>query len=345
MTVLNVYLIHSQELKQRIKYINSTIDIIKKITENIGYELKIIIIKEPSKEQIENNIDTYNKRVKYDKEDDEQFNNIISNLNVLQISNIEKHREILNVIKNENELHFILEDDVLVGEDYLNNIKDLFKNLKNNSLNDWDILFTCIASINNQELSLIDSRIQYKFLLSKSSYFIKPSTAKKLYEYLETFKYSLKNAISKFIWDNKNIKSYVLNKHTFLEGSKMGLFPTTCSSNNFLFQNINFVNLARITNNEEITDDMLKEAEAIYNNPIVSKMESPDFLHSMGLIYYKRRDFNKSKEFMLKACEKIYEHNNYIPKSCEILNNTINMYQYDQNMLEECKNKPSKYSA
>ncbi len=348
MSVLNIYIVYTSELKNRIKYINSTIDMIKKIAENNDFQVKILIVKDPTKEFIESNVDTFNKFVKYEKEEgdkaDEQFNSTINNLNVLQISNIEKHKEIYKVIKNENELHFIIEDDVLIGEDYINNIETLFKKLKNNSLKDWDILFTCIASINNDSMTLIDSRNQYKFLLAKSSYFITPKTSTKILEYLGVYKYTLKNAISKFIWDNKNIKACVLNKHTFLEGSKMGLFPSSTSSNNFLFQNMNFVNITKIANNDIITDEMLKEAETIYNNPSVSKMYSPDFLHSMGLIYYKRKDYDNAKKYMLEACEKIYEHNGYVPKSSEILNNAINMYQYDQNMLEICKNKQSKYS-
>jgi GR25 family glycosyltransferase involved in LPS biosynthesis len=348
METLNIYLIHSSELKSRIKYINSTIDMIKKIAEENNYQIKVIIVNDPNKEFIENNIEFYNKSVKYDKEEgikaDEEFNKLITNLNVLQISNIEKHKAVYKVLQKEDELHFIIEDDVLVGEDYLNNIRELFKNLKNKFLKEWDILFTCIASINNQSIELIDSRIQYKFLLAKSSYFIKPKLAAKLYEYLQIYKYNLKTAISKYIWDNKDVKSYVLNKHVFLEGSKMGLFPSSLNSQNFLFQNINFVQLTRITNSDHITDEMFNEAEKIYNNPNIIQMKSPDFIHSMGLLYYKRKNYEKAKSFMLESCEKLYEQNGFVPKSSEILNNAINMYQYDQYMLEECKNKKSKYS-
>ncbi len=208
-------------------------------------------------------------------------------------------------------------------------------------MTDWDILFTCISSIDNKELSIIDSRQQYKFLLNKSSYFIKPEMASKLYEYLSIFKYSLKNAISKFIWDNKEIKSFVLNKHTFLEGTKMGIFPTSVNNTNFLFQNMHYVNLAKLTNIENVSQKTLSEAHDHYKQ--LEKLNNPDSMHALGVIYYKYNDFENAKKYMVEACEKMEEYQGFVAKSSEILNNTINIFQYEQSQLEICKNKKSKY--
>lgn len=345
---LNLYLVHSINLTNRVKYLNSTIEILKKTIEEIGYNINIIIIKEPSKEFIEQNIDLYNKRVKYNKEEgnkaDEQFNDIIQTLNACQISNIEKHRGVLNNIKNPDDLHFVLEDDVLVGEDYINNIKELFVNLYKNKINNWDILFTCIATIEHDKpINIIDSRQQYKILINKSSYFITPECAKKLYDYLDIFRYNLKTAISKFIWDNKDIKSFVLNKHTFLEGTKMGIFPTSVNYNNFLFQNVNYVKLANITNLNEVSDEKLNEALEYYK--YLEKLNNPDTLHALGIIYYKRNDLDNAKKYMTEACEKLEANQGYVSKGSEILNNAINIFQHDQFLLEECKKKKSKYSS
>jgi|688.fasta_scaffold19374_7 GR25 family glycosyltransferase involved in LPS biosynthesis len=348
MKVLNLYVIYSTQLTNRLKYINSTVELLKKFTDDIGMQFKIIMVKEPTKEYIENHIEEYNKRVNYDKEEgkmaDDQFNTLIQTLNICQISNIERHREIYNIIKNltsNDELHFIIEDDVLLGEDYLHNIKELLQCFYDDKLIDWDILFTCISSIDTKELALVESRQQYKFLLNKSSYFITPSVAGKLYDYLSTFKYSLKNAISKFIWDNKEIKAYVLNKHTFLEGTKMGIFPTSVNNTNFLFQNIHYVNLAKLTNIEHVSEKTLSEAHEHYKQ--LEKLNNPDSIHTLGVIYYKHKDYENAKKYMVEACEKLEENHGFIAKSSEILNNTINVFQYEQNQLEACKNKKSKY--
>lgn len=351
MKVLNLYVVHSEYLKNRLKYLNVSIDMIKKIAEEQKLQVHINLVKEPTKEYVEEHVEEFNKKVKYEKEEgilaDEQFNNSINVLNVHQISNLEKHRVILAAIaaitNRQDELHFIIEDDVLVGEDYVHNIKTLFQALREDKLTEWDILFTGQADMEkNAAIALRDSRTNYKFLLCKSSYFIRPATAKGLAEYLEVYKYTLKNAISKFVWDNKQVRSCVINKHTFLEGSKMGLFTTAVNNSNFLYQNSQFVALAKITTNEQITDEMLKEAEQIYKS--LEKFENPDILHTMGVIYYKRKDYDNAKRYMTDACEKMQSGFGYISKSSEILNNAINIYQYDQVQLEECKKKVSKYN-
>lgn len=47
---------------------------------------------------------------------------------------------------------------------------------------------------------------------------------------------------------------------------------------------------------------------------------------------------------MIDACLNIKKYNGYLTKTNEILNNCINMFQYDQIDLEECKKLKSKYS-
>jgi GR25 family glycosyltransferase involved in LPS biosynthesis len=347
MKTINIYLVHTPALTKRLQYMNTTIDILKKLTDSLEFKTNIVTVKEPLKDYIEDNIEAYNKKVKYEKDNsptaDNQFNDAIQTLNVPQICNIEKHRSIYNNIKTDNDIHFVIEDDVLLGEDYIENIKELFIAIKNNSLGEWDILFTCVADVDKSaNISLKDSRQTFKMLLSKSSYFIKQDTAKKLYEYLDVYKYNLKTGISKFIWDNKNIKSYVLNKHTFIEGSKFGLFTSSVNNTNFLFQNSHFVELAKIVANDNITDAMLKDAENLYKN--INKLDNPDILHTMGVLYFKRNDIENAKKYMTDACNKLKENNGYVSKSSDILNNAINIYQYEQTMLDECKKKKSKYS-
>lgn len=346
MKTIHLYLIHTPELIHRIKYINSTIDMIKKIVEKNNMILNINTIINPSKDIIENNINIFNSRVKYELEEgeyaDEQFNKTIAPLNVVQISNIEKHREALKNISllNDDDYYFIIEDDLLISNDYVKNIEDFFSNLEKN--NDWDILFTGLSNIDDEPLKLVDSRGVFKFFILKNSYFIRPLIAKKLYDYLNIFKYTLKNSISKFIWDNKEIRSKITNKHLFLEGSKIGLFLSSINNSNFLYQNNDFVELAKITNKDAITDDDILNAEKIYKR--LEHYNNSDIQHTMGLIYYKKKDYKKSKQYMIDACLNIKKYNGYLTKTNEILNNCINMFQYDQIDLEECKKLKSKYS-
>lgn len=346
MNKLNIYIVHSPYLQNRTKYINTSIQFIVDKAKANGMETSINIVKQPFSEDIEKNISVYNERVKYDKEEGEKadvdFNNSIQSLNVKQISNIEKHRAVYQNIANENELHLVVEDDILIGESYATNIDTLFNKLHNGDFTDWDILFTCFSQIDNDnDMKLVTSR-NIKKLHTKSSFFIRPWVSKKLFEYLTTFKYNLKTAISKFIWDNPEIKSMTLNHHTFLEGSKLGLFTSSLNASNFLHQNSNFVQLSKISTLDDIDDEKMKMALEIFEKS--NYPENPDFLHVIGLIYFKRKEYSKATKYMCDAVENMEKSFSFIGKSSEMLNNAINMHQYEQPNMEEYKSRSGKYS-
>jgi len=344
MNKINIYIITSKHLTIRKKYLGNNIEFLKKIANDTGITPKIHMITDYEYKDIENMIDVYNKRINYDiVKDNTEFNLLNKHLNVHQISNIEKHRYVYNVIKNNknDELNLIIEDDILLSTDYNDNIKLLFNNI--NNIKEWDILFTCLSNNNEEPLELLDSRIHFKILLSKSSYLITPQFAEKLYDHLNVLNYPLKIALSKYIWDNKDIKSYIINKHTFLEGSKLGLYLSSTNSNNFLYQNSDFLLLTNFINKDKITDEDIIKIENIYKNNQLN-INNADFMHSLGLIYYKQGNYKTAKKYLVDAVNDNKNNEGLMGNYNEILNNCINMHQYDQPDLEECLKKQSKYS-
>ena len=195
---------------------------------------------------------------------------------------------------------------------------------------------------NDDEMKLLNLSDYFRIIISKCSYFIKPNTASILNEYLETIKYPLKIALSRFLIDNKNIKAKILNKHTFLEGSKVGIFLSSVSNNNFLFQNNDFINLTKILNSSTITPENVIEAEKLYhNNPL--NTSNADFQHTMGILYYKMNNYKLSKKYLIDSVINLKKNEGLLNNQSEILNNCINMHQYDQPDLEECILKKPKY--
>lgn len=348
MKTLNVYIAHYNILKQRDTYINVFNNFMQKCSEKINFKLNIHICSDPSPIHVSNNIEQLNKRVNYEKSSDGcEFASLISPLNIHQISNIEVHREIYKQIQKMNGddiYHLVVEDDIVINENYIENIENMLRIVLYENTIEWDIIFTCIANSKqvDDKILLVPFANSYKILLNKSSYFIQPKLAKHLFDYFETFKYNLKVGISKYLYDNSDQKAFVLNKHTFLEGSKIGIFPSSTNTTNFLFQNTDYVKLVNISNKEEIDESDIRNAVSIYNNQ--KHLESPDILHTMGIIYFKTKKYEMAKQYMLEACEKIESGNGIISKNSNILNNAINIHKYEQDMLDSCIIQQSKYS-
>ena len=338
MNKINIIVIYTKKLTNRTHYINSTLAFLKNIIEKNGYNSNIIISSNPDEEDILKDIDQYNKRVNYDKEDNEKFDNLIVSLNTSEISNIEKHRNALYLSK-ENELNLIIEDDLIISKDYIDNINNLFKNIDLKS----DILITSdFLNNNNNNLELISFSDYNKVLLSKSSYFINKETANKLYNYLNIFKYDMKTALTKFIIDNKDLNVKLLNKCTFLEGSKVGIFLSSTKNKNFLSQNGNFIEFVKIVNNSTIDDEMYNKACELYKQ--LEYLDNAEIIHIYGILQYKRGNINEAKEYMKDAVLKLYKNKGFYSKTNDILNNAINISRHNQSFIDECKNKISKYS-
>ena len=349
---LNIYVVYSEELENRHGTINSSLSLIKDICVQKNIEMKLNIISEPGKEHINKHINTFNTRVNYDKfADNNIYNDLIMPLNVCQISNFEKHRYIYKLIlenikdSNENDandLHLIIEDDIIILKDYINNISEFIDDLNTSQNNDWDILFTCLNVVNNPA-KYININELYNIIISKSCYVIKNrELCEKLYEATNTFKLNIKLTLSKFIKD-RNYKALSYNKITFIEGSKLGLYPSSVNPNNYLFLNNNYIELKKISEKKELTEDDIITAEKIYSNS--QNINSIDIQNIMGTIYYNYKNYKKAKEYMYTSLNNLKKCKGYtIMKNNEILSNTINIYKYDQDLLDECIASKSKYS-
>ena len=342
---INIYIISSDELKNRINNINNVISVLKNLCNKNNVIASVNLISEPSSTTIDKNINIFNNRVDYNKFDEtNEYNEYIIMLNSCQISNYEKHRELYNIIKDKNndDLHMIIEDDILVSNSYMDNIEEMIRDLtnKDSSSDLWDILFLSLNTVKNGE-NLINYREVYNKLITKSCYFIKPKICNKLYEESKTFKLQIKYFLSKFIDDNKDVKVYFYNKNTLIEGTKIGFYPSSVNSTNYLYFNNEYIELLKIHSKEEITDEDVNNAYNLYKN--VENMNSSDIINIMGMIYKKHKNYSEAKKYFIKALDIHRKNYGYLQKNSNILNNCITIFQYEQDMLEECLKVKPKY--
>jgi len=342
-TDINIYLISSENLKLRFNHLNLQIVKLKDLLDKLDFKYNFYQINNPSITDIEKNLDKIKDRVELNKDliSDNDFKNLVSPLNTCQLSNYLKQQKAIEMIKDgSTKLNFIIEDDLIIIDDFINNFKTVFNKIK--SL-DYDLLITSIAVNNNDDYKFLNSYDYFKVLISKSSYFISKDCADKLYNYLNKIKFNYKIQLSYFIWENKEtIKSFIFNKNLLFEGSKLGIFTSSTNNNNFLYQNGDYIKLTQLVgNNDYLDDNIVKQAENIYNS---SGKNNPDFQHSLGLIYYKNKDFKKAKEILIDAMFNLKKNDGFISQHNEILNNCINMHQFEQSDIENVLKLPGIYS-
>jgi GR25 family glycosyltransferase involved in LPS biosynthesis len=337
---IDIYVIKSEHLKQRCKMLLNTLDLICGIMTKNNYKIKIINILTPTIEEIETNLGEYDKKINLNNDDiiDPDFKAAQVKFNLAQLSNLHKHIHAYELIKKSKTKHnFIIEDDIILLDDHKNNFTDFIKSL--HTFN-YDLLLTCLAmnEDNNSKLNIIPIKNYFKILLTKNSYFITPSTAEKLFEYMNIIRFPMKLSLSKFLFDNKDtLKLYMLNKHTIFEGSKLGFFPTSVNTNNYLLQNNSYITLTTMYNDNE------KDLNKVYNHYVNFGKDNPDFLHILGLIYYKNKRYKEAIEFLKLAVINFKKNDGYMIQFNETINNCINIHQFYQDDIKDCFNKKGLY--
>ena len=121
----------------------------------------------------------------------------------------------------------------------------------------------------------------------------------------------------------------------------MGIYTTSINPNNYLYFNNNYIELSKLSSKDYITNDELNKAVEIFNS---NNFESPDFLNVISVLYAKNNDYVNAKIIAEKALLCSIKNFGYLQKNSEILNNSINIWQYDQEMLEECKKNTPRYA-
>lgn len=337
---IDIYVIKSEHLKQRCKMLLNTLDLICGIMTKNNYKIKIINILTPTIEEIETNLGEYDKKINLNNDDiiDPDFKAAQVKFNLAQLSNLHKHIHAYELIKKSKTKHnFIIEDDIILLDDHKNNFTDFIKSL--HTFN-YDLLLTCLAmnEDNNSKLNIIPIKNYFKILLTKNSYFITPSTAEKLFEYMNIIRFPMKLSLSKFLFDNKDtLKLYMLNKHTIFEGSKLGFFPTSVNTNNYLLQNNSYITLTTMYNDNE------KDLNKVYNHYVNFGKDNPDFLHILGLIYYKNKRYKEAIDFLKLAVINFKKNDGYMIQFNETINNCINIHQFYQDDIKDCFNKKGLY--
>ena len=355
---LNIFIINAKHLTQRLEKVLKIIQFIGMTAKEAGFgPIRCNTMRVLDKEDIISNIQKYNDRVLYDKTGDEVYDSMLENLSVEVISNIEKHYHSWKCISEDQDsdsLNLIIEDDTIIMNDHIPHVKSLFEYLQSNdsnrvNANEWDILFLGIAPPTTDPFSL--KRFTEKVLPCKEAYFVNKNTASRLIKTWSENKltHSLRLQLSKYFNNNPDIKVMYPNQRVTVDGSKLGLYPTTINRRNILLFNADYIKLFQIFNSPvENIKEKYQEARALYKQIQTNSgtnVISPDITHIFGLIEYKLGNYDRAEELFSTAIIETVKQQGHLTNNCELLTNAIINYSNVQKDVNAIFTNPSKYET
>ena len=320
---LNIYFVHSKDLKERQSVIDNFSSTIKKYKFRNIEVSSIEVIKSYDPSEIDGNvIRQYIDYSKITESHVEFYNQLLKNLHVNQLSNTLKHLKALELIaknSNDNELNLVLEDDILYEDKVCMSFERMLQALPEK----YDIVLlgmpTTVDVVDKSKFVFQDTHKIFKVLPVCDSYIVSHSTAKALVMNYAPVKFSNNNQLS-YVCDKIGVQTLQSIPNIFIDGSKYGLFLSKLSSNNPLIFNNDFVNMRSIVSKNELSKRDHEDIKSIISKSPIK--DNPDFIHMECQYYVKQKDYKKA----LKRFQDAY--NIYMSNGCILSNDSVFLRDY-----------------
>lgn len=351
--ILYIYLIHTESCTIRGIRIHGIIQQLRLVAMRVGYDVIIRLVLKPNADTLESNMSEMQNKVNYSSVNDDFFDSQRAILSMPMISNIEKQKKawehakkISKYNKNSNDLHLIIEDDLFIVPGIgLTNFKEfLEKHINEQISSDWDLLFLSVSKSNeNDELTINDYHSTgLSILPSKEAYFINPEIIPTLLSEFEVYRFHFRTQLSYVMKKNKLIRPKFLSKRCFLDGSKLGLIPSTIHSNNILIYNREYMELFMIKNSDKNITSEISNINKLFKS--LESLNSPDVFYIYGSLLLKAGNINDAEKYLRLAINEIKRQQGILNNNSDIMNILIELYKNKQNDIKEIQKKPSIYS-
>jgi hypothetical protein len=342
---LNVYIVHRSDFTERKKLMEEN----KEIFEKLGIKINWTYIEKYDIKHLMDNIKDISSSIKIEQTEFEEYNELIENLHINHLSNIYNHLDVLNKIKThynelnqehqDNNMYMVLEDDVFLMNTFVDNMKVILNELHTKNIN-YDLIFLgiplCIDNKTDEKktndiqmtenITLNYIKQYLKYLPSCDSFLInaKILNNEDLYNEINKVKliynFELSYIIQKF-----NLNAYYSRPHLMLDGSKMGIIPSSININNVHIYNNEFMSMIQILNlpEEEFNKDIDKY-EKEFNNlyDLLKDFNNPDILHLNAIFH------NKMKKYEIALNIFKYAHKRYSELPSNISNDSNFIIDY-----------------
>lgn len=336
-TILNVYIVHYTKLKKREEHMDKFVNILKDVVTELPIVCNFVIIRDSDPENIKDINKLANMSlIENPTEKDKVFNGMLKQLTPNNISNSMKHLKALETISeytNNNEIHLVIEDDILYSKEQITNFCKNIKNIHTNY--DYDMMFLGLPHAN---IKTDDSKF---FICSTStnqkenlhmfpccdSYIIRPDCARTICKHFLPIKFETNIHLS-YIVSTNFINAQKCFPNFVADGSKLGMFSSTINPNNILIHNNNYKIAYNILNQEFLTPNDEITLNTIFNKE--DSMKIPDFQYLIGIYKMKQKNYDVAEKIFGEVYTKYKENLVPMNNNSLFLKNYMNIYKFLQ---------------
>jgi GR25 family glycosyltransferase involved in LPS biosynthesis len=327
--------------------INTTLKTIDDCLKGVGVTVKIDTVENFEPHQI--NIADYEKVVDYSKCGNDELDKLIAPMNIEEFSNLLKHKDAWRrCTRSDAELCMVIEDDAMIMEEGKAALLSLIDVLKKSDPTNWDVCMLGIAKKVDdgvfQDQMLVSVKHAFTVLPEKECYMITPRSAHKLLATIDKITFSARHHLSWVsITDRVKIVHPVFR--VTLDGSKLGLFPSSIHHNNMLILNFEYMEMWKAFSSGgggEGEIDYSAMAK-LYNT--VKHINSPDVMHLYAVILYRCKRFDEARDMFDEAIVEMGKKKGMLNARSDLIQNAIQFYKGYQTDLAGIRKIPSRYSA
>lgn len=341
MTFLNIYIIHYDQLTERMSNIEEIKRLAKSfMSETSSFSINIQIINQHPPQSI--NVNNIRNLVKLDmlpEGENQLYNNFLKKMSIESLSNTFNHIKALQTIgkhpssADDDTFHLVIEDDIVYSDKLFKQLAVLIDNLKSI---EWDVLF--LGQPNDNSSTTDQSKLQLQKISTENiilhcceSYIIRPAVAKDIISLIFPLKFYYNIQLSYLLDKYKDrFKCTKIFPNICGDGSKTGKFNSSIMPNNVLLFNQLYKDIyltlenSKSTLSEEVVKSMKEKFES---NPFKT---NPDFIYLEALFYKKEGNLSKCKELFEQAFQSYEKNHVPLNNSSTFLKNYIELYKYDQ---------------
>ena len=354
MATLHIFIIHSEGLTQRAVRLHGIVQNMRLVAQQLGYEVRPYFVLTPSPSDISSKQEEYQSKLNYDPTGLKELDVTTKVLSVEILSNLEKHVKAWQMIDDTNEGHkddifMVLEDDVFLLPGNVPNYVELLRLVQKQHFDNdvpWDLLLLGISRQDGTNtLTLQNTTEHFKLIPSKEAYLItRAAVATMLKDFTATIKFGMRGQLSWYALTHPSLRLRNPSKQVTLDGSKLGITPTTLHENTTLVYNAEYMQmLTYMSMTKEELVAALPTLGKIYAS--VSALNSPHIAHLYGVLLYKAGEMKEVSDIMDNAITLMKQQQGLLNSRTELLNNYIDMCKDLQIDLPSIFREKSKYSG